>query len=257
MSLALDKPARLDLATALDAARVLRATGKEPDPWQGSLLRSGAPRTLLLCSRQAGKSTVTAALAVHEALYQAPALILLLSPSLRQSGELFRKCLDCFNALGRPVGVENESALRLELANGSRIESLPGKEETIRGFSGVGLLIADEAARVPDPLYYSIRPMLAVSGGRFIGLTTPFGKRGWFYSEWTEGGPGWQRVRVPARDCSRISAEFLEEERRALGPWWFTQEYECEFVDTTDQVFSSEHVEAALDPALMPLWGEF
>lgn len=48
---------------------------------------------------------------------------------------------------------QTESALRLELQNGSRIISLPGKEQTVRGFSGVRLLAIDEAARVPDELY--------------------------------------------------------------------------------------------------------
>jgi hypothetical protein len=56
----------------------------------------------------------------------------------------------------------------LTLSNGARIIALPGKEETIRGFSGVTLLVIDEAARVLDDLYQACRPMLAVSGGRII-----------------------------------------------------------------------------------------
>jgi hypothetical protein len=45
-----------------------------------------------------------------------------------------------------------ESALRLELANGSRIVSLPGSGETVRGYSAPRLVIVDEASRVPDEL---------------------------------------------------------------------------------------------------------
>src|SRR4029434_3443645 len=97
-----------------------------------------------------------------------------------------------------------ESALRLELANGSRIISLPGDEGTIRGFSGVAMLIIDEAALVADSLYYSVRPMLAVSRGRLVALSTPFGKRGWFHDEW-HGAGAWQRLKVTAQDCPRIS----------------------------------------------------
>ena len=100
--------------------------------------------------------------------------------------------------------------------NGSRIVALPGTEETVRGFSGVRLLVVDEAARVDDPLYFSIRPMLAVSGGRMVCLTTPFGKRGFFYEEWTGDGP-WDRIKVTARECPRISEKFLEEERASRG----------------------------------------
>src|SRR6516162_6291138 len=204
----------------------LVAAGMSPDPWQGKLLRSTAERILLLCSRQAGKSTAAAALALRMALLTPRALVLLCSPSLRQSGELFRKVVDLFNALSRPVAVTTASSLRLELANGSRIISLPAQEETIRGYSGVSLLVIDEAARVADALYRSVRPMLAVSQGRIVALSTPFGKRGWFYEEWS-GEAAWERYRVPATDIPRISASFLEQERAALGDAWFRQEYDC------------------------------
>lgn len=246
-----------DLLRALDATTIMRALDMTPDPWQADLLRSSAKRVLLLCTRQAGKSTTTAALALHEALYRPPALVLLLSPSLRQSQEMFRRVMDFYKALDRPVGPEQESALQLHLTNGSRIVSLPGSEQTVRGYSGVRLLVVDEAARVPDELYFSIRPMLAVSGGRLVALSTPFGKRGFFHREWTEGGPDWERVKVPATECPRISPAFLEQERRALGDWWYRQEYLCDFTETIDQVFSYDDVMAALDDDLEPLFDDF
>jgi hypothetical protein len=118
--------------------------------------------------------------------------------------------------------------LRLELANGSRVLCLPGREETIRSFGGVNLLVLDEAARIRDELYRSVRPMLAVSQGRLVALSTPFGQRGWFYHEWAGSGP-WKRVQITWRDCPRISPAFIEEERRALGDAWVAQEYETAF----------------------------
>ena len=143
---------KLDIALALDPSLLMRLAGLEPDPWQQELLRSSFTRQLLLCSRQTGKSTTTAFLALHEAIYRERALVLMLSPSLRQSQELFRKALHAYGKLPiRPASI-NENSLRLELANGSRIISLPGREETIRGFSGVSLLIIDEASRVADEL---------------------------------------------------------------------------------------------------------
>ena len=243
-----------DLAMALDPVALSRAAGIEPDPWQAGLLRSTAPRLLLNCSRQSGKSTTTATLAMHTAIYTPKALVLLLSPGLRQSGELFKKCIQVYRALGRPVPAESETALSLSLENGSRIVALPGKEETIRGYSGVALLAVDEASRVGDGLYYSVRPMLAVSGGRLAVMSTPFGKRGFFHQEWTEG-QGWERYEVPAEQCPRISPEFLEEERRALGPWWFRQEYGCQFSETTDQLFSHDLVAHAVAHGVPPLFG--
>ncbi len=229
--------------------------GIVPDVWQSDLLRSDAKQMILLCSRQSGKSTITSILALHQAIYTANSLILLLSPSLRQSQELFRKLQDFYNALessSLPTATE-ESALRMELSNGSRIVALPGKEATIRGFSGVSLLIIDEASRVEDALYQSVRPMLAVSGGRIILLSTPFGKRGFFHSEWTDGD-GWLRTKITADKCPRIDKEWLMRERKMIGDWWYLQEYFCEFVETNDQVFSYDDIQMALDSSIKPLF---
>jgi hypothetical protein len=245
-----------DLVLALDPVRLAERAGIVPDPWQLDLLRSGARQMILLCSRQAGKSTVSAVVAVHEAVYRPPALVLLLSPSLRQSQELYRKVRFIYGALGggtaRPA---EESALRLELCNGSRIVCLPGKEATIRGYSGVALLIIDEASRVPDELYQAMRPMLAVSGGRLILLSTPFGKRGFFYREWSEGGADWHRTSVTADQVPRISTVWLEAERAAIGDWWYRQEYGCVFVDAIDSYFRSDDIAAAGSPDVVPLFG--
>src|ERR1017187_7721361 len=155
-----------NLELRLDPAAIMERAGMPPDPWQVRLLRSKADKTLLLCSRQSGKSTVTAALALHEVVFHPKSLVLLLSPSLRQSQELFRKVTDFRNKLSEPIPVADESALRVELKNGSRIVALPGTEETVRGFSGVRLLVVDEAGRGDGPRFHAIRPMLAISGGR-------------------------------------------------------------------------------------------
>ena len=241
---------------ATDPASVLSGAGMTPDPWQADLLRTAPPRTLLLCSRQAGKSQTSAGLALRTALLQPGALILVLSPTLRQSGELFRKVLDLYRRLGRPVPSlrPKDSALRLELANGSRIESLPGTEGTVRSFSSVALLVIDEAARVPDSLYFAVRPMLAVSSGSLIALSSAYAKLGWFYEAWVGGGD-WHRVKVTARECPRITPAFLREEEEALGPRWFQMEYMCEFSDAVDALFTEKDVRAAMNNKLQPLFG--
>jgi hypothetical protein len=245
---ALAEPVPLPSAVAL-----MRAAGYEPDPWQEAVLCSQAARMVLLCSRQSGKSTTTAALALATAIREADSLVLLLSPSLRQSSELSRKVIKLYRAHPMAMPAEATSALRVQLANGSRLVSLPGTEGTVRGFSSIKLLIIDEAARVPDELYYSVRPMLSVSGGRLVALSTPFGRRGWFFHEYSEG-QGWERVLVAADACPRISDAFLAEERRTLPPLWFQSEYMCRFVETIDQVFASEFVHAAISADVPPLF---
>ncbi len=248
---------RTDLAFALDPARLFTAAiGSAPDPWQANVLRSPSRQIILNCSRQAGKSTTTALLTLHTALYQPAPLILLLAPALRQAQELFRSLKAAYAAVDGPAvyPVEEESALRLEFAHGARVVCLPGKEATIRGFSAVDLLIVDEASRVSDDLYRAVRPMLAVSGGRLVLLSTPFGRRGFFHEEWTNGGAQWERISVPASQVPRIPAAFLAEERRALGPW-YDQEYGCQFLDSHFQVFSYDTVMGALSDTVQPLFG--
>ena len=113
-----------------------------------------------------------------------------------------------YRDLDRPVPAQAERKLSLELENDSRIVTLPGTDKTIRGFSGAALLIVDEASRVADELYFAVRPMLAVSGGALMMLSTPYGKRGVFYEEWTSGH-GWERYEVKADECPRIPATVL------------------------------------------------
>jgi hypothetical protein len=140
--------------------------------------------------------------------------------------------------------------LTLTLENGSRIVSLPGKEGIVRSYSGVALIAIDEASRVPNDLYVALRPMLAVSGGRLIALSTPFGTRGWWYEAW-RGSEPWERYEVPATMCPRIPAAFLEEEQRTIGEWWFRQEYQCEFLDAETQAFRREDIDRAFNEEVM------
>ncbi len=217
------------LALLVDPALILKERAMRPDPWQRQMLLSQARQILLNCSRQSGKSTTVAALALHTAMCRPGGLVLLLSPSLRQSQELFRKVTECYSAIGRTIETRAMNQTRMEFETNSRIICLPGKEETIRSFSGVDLLIIDEAARVPDDLYRSVRPMLAVSSGRIICLSTPFGKRGFFHEEWEQGGDRWLRFRIPWRDCPRIRPEFIDLEKQSMGESWGRQESECSF----------------------------
>ena len=247
-----------DLARALDPTRILcEGIGAPADTWQAKVLRRRTRRCLQLVTRQGGKSTTTAAKALHKALYTPGSLTLLVAPSQRQSGELFSKVVSLYRACEPPVDTRKVSAMRMELDNGSRIIALPGSEKTIRGYSGVDLLVIDEAARVLDELYYSVRPMLAVSDGELIAMTTPWGKRGWFYDEWTDTeATEWTRIKVTADACPRITETFLEEERRKLGAWWFRQEYFCEFSDTVDSLFSTDDIDGAFSDDVAPLFAE-
>jgi len=154
--------------------------------------------------------------------------VVIVSRSHRQSRELLKIMAFFFELLRQPLK-KRVNAQEIELNNLSRIVSVPCREDTIRGFAQVDLLVIDEAARVPDDLYRAVRPMLAVSKGRLICLSTPYGKRGFFWDAWARGGDDWARFEIPASQCPRISEDFLERERRNMGDSWFRQEYCCSF----------------------------
>jgi len=226
----------------------------EPDATQTRVLRDNPRRFILNCNRQWGKSTITSILVAHRALFVPESLCVIVGPSERQSAETLRKVRRFLNiasvATTRDGTVRNSVVLR---HNESRIIALPSSDDTVRGFSSVSLLVFDEASRVADPLYQSLRPSLAVSGGDIALISTPLGKRGFFYREFSSGGPQWKRYTVPASDCPRIPQEFLEEERATQGEEYFAQEYECQFVEDGKFLFSDEDCRRLFKTDLEPL----
>jgi len=172
-------------------------------------------------------------------------LILLVSPSLRQSKELFAKVTGFLKDLEPAEVLEEDNKSCCSLANGARVVSLPGDPDTLRGYSAPKLIIKDEAAFVSDAMQAALDPMLAVSKGRLIEMSSANGKRGHFCENW-EHGIGVERIKIIGRECPRIGTEFLEKMRQKLGPMLFRQEFEGEFIDAESSAFSSEMIELAL-----------
>ena len=235
---------------------------------------------------------ITAALALKTAIIEAPALVLVMSPSERQSGIFMNTVRDFYAALGQvrentkkvrriarfgelphvdPKAdlewnalpeIDRQSALQLHLDNGSRIIGLPENERTIRGYSGVSLVVIDEASRVADSLYNAVRAVLGRKRGRLVAISTPFGKRGWFWKAWNDSEQDdargivapWQRFKVLATDCPHFGPGWLEEERREIGERWFKQEYLCDFANPVDSVFPYEKILKMRDDSIAPLW---
>lgn len=198
---------------------------------------------------------MTALKAIDTALKTPEATVIAMAPSGRQSGEFLRKVRVYLQKLGfakLPTdGVNRDSVL---LPNGSRVIGLPGVEATMRGYSAVDLLILDEAARVNDDQYHAAGPMLAVKDGALWLLSTPYGARGFFWREWEMGGEDWLRVEVKATECARISAAFLEREKKRISAEWFRQEYLCEFVGAEDGPFRQELIDRAMREGLEDLF---
>lgn len=225
-----------------------------PDDWQTAVLASDHPRKILCCGRQTGKSTVAAILAIHKALTQPGSTVLVGAPGERQAKLLFSKAASLYRQAGYPLPAYSERRTGLELANGSIIEALPAVERTTRGYS-VDLLVVDEAAAVPDMDYHGILPALIATRGEQVLLSTPRGKRGFFWEIWQGGVPGqnsdaapndWLRVMVRSDEVGRIREEDLEVVRHTMPEQFFRQEFYCEWLDTEGSLFSCDDIEIAL-----------
>jgi len=217
------------------------------DPWQRSVLDFDG-NICIRSGRQVGKSEVVSAKAAEFALLNDNSSILIIAASQRQSGLLFEKVRGYLEMLEEEgegcLFAEPPTLTKFILANGSKIYCLPAGRtgHFIRGFT-VDLLIADEAAYIPEVVWNAVIPMIAVSRetrskGFIILLSTPFGKGGYYYNSFTD--KDFKSFHVSSEKCSRIPQEFLRKERLRMSKAEYRQEYQGEFCDEWNQFFSSD-----------------
>jgi hypothetical protein len=215
-----------DVAYQIDPALWVRQVlGVEPAPWQIEFLR--APRgasIIALTARQAGKTTTAAWAIAHYMLFTPGSLSVIACPSQRQSGEAVRRVKDCLLKVGTEL--KSDHVYGLELKNGSRVLALPGSDDSIRGLTVDGWIVADEAARLSENLMAALRPMRARrQQARLAMLSTAWSYIDPFWTVWSNDNPAWIRLRATADIPGLFGAEYLEQERRELGEVKFKREY--------------------------------
>jgi len=244
--LALDMDRRGDVVSTFERAFRMDALRLESG-WQVDYLRD-PNNIIVLKGRQVGASTGAGAKAVHVAHYRPGSLVVIVSPSQKQSGEIAIRCKAGIRNLERHP-LEQDSAMTIRLANGSRIMSLPGTATSVRGYSA-DVLIVDEAAYVLEDTWTAARALVA-TGGQVIVQSTPSGAAGWFYDLW-QGAPSWSHYRIPSADVPTISREFLEAERIAMGDYAFKAEYGAEFLAAGAGLFDGASLRGMIDKASQP-----
>lgn len=265
------------LAATLDPFSYLQSLGFEAFDWQKEALKPGITRLILLCARQAGKSTIIAAKVVHRAKYFPGSLIMLFAPTEDQAEELMAK-ISVLMSQDPDIILVRDSSETKKLLNGSRIKAFTASPKSARGYSDPDIIVFDESAQVEDELYLTVRPMM--TGGRtdLILLSTPYGKKGFFYKTWSEASKRWHKVMVKPQDIlhelmpskypkidydqwreeqaalgvnayisPRHGKEYLLEEWDTMGEHWFLQEYGCEFLDPLDNAFDMDMVHRAFN----------
>jgi len=216
------------------------ALGFQPDAFQTQILTESNSRIMILGPRQSGKSTAVAVRVLFEAMAHDYALILLASASSRQSGQIMEKARKMAQTLDCRLLPPPSKCDGFTLENGSQIVSLPDSQETIRGFSAPRLIVVDEAAFASPEVFKALEPMMSVSGGTIILLSTPNGQTGYFYEQWHAEPSHWARIQGTLEACPRMKPEAIEAIRKSMSKEDFQQEFECKFIAPGGQFISRE-----------------
>jgi hypothetical protein len=215
-----------ELAYRLDPALWVRhELGVEPAAWQEEFLRAPKGASIIaLTARQVGKTTTAAWAIAHHMLFTPGGLSVIACPSQRQSAEAVRRVREFLLKVGAEFRTDNVYAL--ELKNGSRVLALPGSDDSIRGLTVDGFIIADEAAQLSNDLIAALSPMRARRPeARFAMLSTAWSRTDPFWTVWADDDPSWMRLKATAETVAFFSEEFLEQQRRLLGEHSFQREY--------------------------------
>ena len=249
-----------EIAYRLDAARWAKEVlGISPRTWQEEFLRVALGQdVLVLTARQIGKTTAAALAIAHTAIFKPGSLSVVACPAQRQSAEPIRKVKEMVLKAGATLTTDNKYGV--ELANGSRVLALPSSEESIRGLTVDGWIVADEAAFLTDEVIAALRPMRAQRPeARFVMLSTANTRTDPFWSAWEAADQSCMRIQVTVDvDSTLYSQEYLDQERRALGE----DRYKREFlgIPAGGQVspFTWEQFERATQASVHPaIWKGF
>jgi hypothetical protein len=180
---------------------------------------------LALTARQVGKTTTAAWGIAHSMIFKSGSLSVIVCPAQRQSGEAVRRVREILIKVGAKLKTDNTYGL--ELDNGSRVLALPGSDESIRGLTVDGWIVADEAAQLKSDLIAAVRPMRARQPKtRLAMLSTAWSRTDPFWTAWVNEDPSWLRLKATADvDATPFAPGFLEQERRELGEDNFKREY--------------------------------
>jgi len=195
---------------------------------------------MVLGPRQTGKSTAAAVRVLFEAMSHDNALILFAGASGRQSGQIMEKARQLAKSIDLAILSPPSKCEGFTLANGSQIVSLPDNEKIIRCFSAPRLIVVDEAAFASPEVFMALEPMLSVSNGTIMLLSTPNGQTEYYYEQWHAKPTNWAKIKGTLEGCPRIKPQAIEAIRKSMEKEVFQQEFECKFIAPGGQFISRE-----------------
>ena len=196
-----------DIAYRIDPALWVREVlGVEPDAVAGDISARAAGRLDHGADRAAGRQDHDRGVGdcAFHAVYARRILSVIACPAQRQSAEAVRRVREVLIKVGAEL--KSDNVYGLELKNGSRVLALPSSDDSIRGLTVDGWIVADEAARLPDDLIAALRPMRARRPqARFAMLSTAWSRTDPFWTAWASDDPSWIRLKATADTDAHFS----------------------------------------------------
>lgn len=222
---------------------------------------------IALWARQTGKDFTAAAEAVIHSRLHPGATWIVLAAGERQALESIDKAKVWAEAFHIPISECTENftphpgirppggprtrllSSQIKWANGARFIALPGKPETVRGYSANIILTEFAFHDDPEAIWRAIYPSISnpLRGGekKLRIISTPNGLGNKFAELWHHGRD-YSKHKVDIHEASRQGLELdVEELRRGLrDEQAWAQEYECEFADGAEVLLPYDLIES-------------
>lgn len=227
------------------------------DDWQKEILQTKGH--ICVCSgRQTGKSQTISILAAEEMVKEPNKRIIIISITEDQAELMILKILDYLEEKYKNLiakGRKKPTKHQITLKNNSQVRCRPvgNTGNAVRGFTG-DMLIADEAAFMPEDIWTAAKPTLLTTAGRIILVSTPNGKTGYFYECFVNKHNRFTTFHISSEEVIKErpicetwtqrqreeAIKFLEEEKKDMSETQYGQEYLGLFLDDLNQFFSDE-----------------
>jgi len=175
-----------------------------------------------------------------------------ISPVYKQCRKVFEEIT---NVAYEIIVNSNKSELTIEFINGSTLQFLSAdRGDTIRGFS-FHYMVVDEAAFIKQEVFeQAVLPTLTALGKKCLIISTPKGKN-WFYNYYLKGSMGggdFISFRGYTNENPFVDKEFIAECKKSMPTNIFKQEFEAEFIDSGNDVFTNLDKICVIDEWMEP-----
>ena len=199
-------------------------------------------KVIVKSRRQCGKSAIIEQELLRWGINKPRSTSICLSPTLSQGKKIYDELLEAIRSSGIVARCDG-TRLTIKLRNGSWIKFKSAEQgENLRGETVTGILCIDEAAYIPDDVYYTVLPWCNVFGPPILMCSTPRFKQGFFWDCWLAALEGQKKhICVDFNDYDTsllLSQDILEEYRKNLPSQQFKTEYLGQFIESDGMVFT-------------------